>query len=56
MKDLPAEYDRLKAAGMRFNSEPKSIDPIRCVYGRDPDGNVIELLEIPDPANPIALP
>jgi len=54
VKDLASEYPRLKAAGMQFNSEPKSLESIHCVYGRDPDGNVIELLEIPDPESPIA--
>ena len=56
VKDLPAEYERLSAAGMRFNSEPKEVSPTTvCVYGRDPDGNVLELIELKDPADPIAL-
>jgi catechol 2,3-dioxygenase-like lactoylglutathione lyase family enzyme len=49
--DLDAEYARLAEAGVRFHSPPappSSSDevPIRAVYGRDPDGNVFELLEI----------
>jgi catechol 2,3-dioxygenase-like lactoylglutathione lyase family enzyme len=56
VKDLQAEYERLSAAGMRFNSAPKELSPTTvCVYGRDPDGNVLELIELKDPADPIAL-
>ncbi len=49
--DIDAEYERLRAAGMRFHSPPfPSVDRAepgtsRVAYGRDPDGNVIELLE-----------
>ena len=28
---------------------------IRAIYGRDPDGNIVELQEILDPAVPFAL-
>jgi glyoxylase I family protein len=46
VKNLDREYERLKAAGMRFLSAPTSVAPgIRSVYGRDPFGNVIELEE-----------
>ena len=39
---------RLKAAGMEFNGSPvKFGDGSIFTYGRDPDGNIIELLEIP---------
>jgi glyoxylase I family protein len=51
--DLKAEYERLAAAGMHFNSRPIAPAPdartgvsVRTAYGRDPDGNSIELLEI----------
>ena len=52
--DLDAEYERLSAAGMRFHSPPPPASEmrrgdIRATYGRDPDGNVIELQEILDP-------
>jgi catechol 2,3-dioxygenase-like lactoylglutathione lyase family enzyme len=44
--DLQSEYARLKSAGMAFHSPPQQVGPgLACVYGRDPDGNVIELLE-----------
>ena len=46
VKDLDKEYDRLKAAGMRFHSPPTQVvEGVRTVYGRDPFGNVIELEE-----------
>ncbi len=53
--DIDGEYERLAAAGMRFNSEPVDTGPTRCVYGRDPDGNVIELQEFKDPNDPMQI-
>lgn len=47
--DVETEFERLKAAGMEFHCGPiESGMPVRGTYGRDPDGNVIELLEIRD--------
>ena len=43
--DIDAEYERLKSAGMRFNCAPQRQDGSSMVYGRDPDGNVLELIE-----------
>jgi catechol 2,3-dioxygenase-like lactoylglutathione lyase family enzyme len=52
VSDIQGEYARLKAAGMRFHCEPKHAPGIGwATYGRDPDGNIVELLE-PDPAGP----
>ena len=45
VEDIQAEYERLKAAGMPFNCAPKAQDGSSMVYGRDPDGNVVELIE-----------
>jgi len=43
---IDAEYERLSDAGMEFHCPPQSVgDSLRATYGRDPDGNVIELLE-----------
>ena len=44
--DLEKEYERLRAAGMRFQSPPveQTSSVVNC-YGRDPDGNLIELIE-----------
>ncbi|MDX1581133.1 MAG: VOC family protein [Alphaproteobacteria bacterium] len=51
--DIDKEYERLLAAGMTFHRPPPTKDdfgggPIRATYGRDPDGNVIEIQEISD--------
>jgi catechol 2,3-dioxygenase-like lactoylglutathione lyase family enzyme len=54
--DVEAEYQRLTAAGMRFHCPPQDMGGgNKTTYGRDPDGNVVELQEIADPASPIAL-
>ena len=45
VKDLQAEYDRMQAAGMEFHSAPLKQDSGYVVYGRDIDGNVVELIE-----------
>lgn len=45
VQDLHGEYTRMKAAGMQFHSEPLTQDTGYVVYGRDPDGNVVELIE-----------
>lgn len=50
VENLHAEYDRMKAAGMRFHSEPLTQDTGYVVYGRDPDGNVVELIEFTEVA------
>jgi len=42
--DVQAVYDRLKKAGMRFHCPPEKLGDFgTATYGRDPDGNVIEL-------------
>jgi glyoxylase I family protein len=57
VKDLDAEYERLKAAGMTFHCPPQDLGMgIKTTYGRDPDGNVLELQEVLDENSPIALP
>lgn len=45
VQDLHAEYERLKAAGMQFHCPPLTQESGYVIYGRDPDGNVVELLE-----------
>ena len=46
--DIAATYDRLVAAGVRFHCPVQEFPSgIKATYGRDPDGNVFELLEIP---------
>jgi catechol 2,3-dioxygenase-like lactoylglutathione lyase family enzyme len=55
VQDIDAEYERLAAAGMQFHSPPLQTGDARMTYGRDPDGNVIELQEIKSPDDPLAL-
>lgn len=43
--DAEADYARLEAAGVVFNAPLFGASPTRFAYGRDPFGNVIELLE-----------
>jgi len=44
--DLEKEYARLAAGGMVFQSPPVEQTPtVANCYGRDPDGNLIELIE-----------
>ncbi|MDD3352076.1 VOC family protein [Zoogloea sp.] len=44
--DAEAEYQRLRAAGVRFHVPPQDFGVVRATYGRDPDGNVFELQQI----------
>jgi catechol 2,3-dioxygenase-like lactoylglutathione lyase family enzyme len=47
-KDLIPFYEKLKAAGVEFLSEPIEIDVVgakRYVLFRDPDGTLLELIE-----------
>jgi glyoxylase I family protein len=58
--DIDAEYERLSAKGMTFHGPPPTIAEIgsahlRSIYGRDPDGNILELQEILDASVPFAL-
>jgi catechol 2,3-dioxygenase-like lactoylglutathione lyase family enzyme len=53
--DLGSEYARLKGAGMFFHSAPVGTGDSCGVYGRDPDGNVIEFMELGSPDHPMAL-
>ena len=45
--DIDAEYDRLNKAGMTFHAPPPPVyNGMRALYGRDPDGNIVEILQI----------
>jgi catechol 2,3-dioxygenase-like lactoylglutathione lyase family enzyme len=55
VRDIHAEYERLSAAGMRFHCPPLDMGGIKATYGRDPDGNVVELQEILTQDSPVAL-
>jgi glyoxylase I family protein len=52
--DYEKDYAFLQEAGVVFNTGPNGESPGRWAYGRDPFGNVIELLEH-DPSSPSAL-
>jgi catechol 2,3-dioxygenase-like lactoylglutathione lyase family enzyme len=54
VSDIDAEYERLKSAGMMFHCPPQGLGGARATYGRDPDGNVVELLEVIDASSPMA--
>lgn len=45
VQDIHGEFERLAAAGMRFHCPPQRQDSGWVTYGRDCDGNIIELLE-----------
>lgn len=53
--DIDAEYARLVEAGMRFHAPPVQNDGAKMTYGRDPDGNAIELIEFQRAEEPLAL-
>jgi catechol 2,3-dioxygenase-like lactoylglutathione lyase family enzyme len=55
VRDINAEYERLKSAGMVFHCPPQDMAGVSATYGRDPDGNIVELLEITDGAIPMGL-
>lgn len=43
--DIEIDYSRLSGAGVEFNAALLGGAPARFAYGRDPFGNIIELLE-----------
>ncbi|MEY4373061.1 MAG: hypothetical protein RL219_1830 [Actinomycetota bacterium] len=57
--DIEAEHARLSALGMRFHDAPTPASGmggrLRACYGRDPEGNVVELIEILSDAWPAPL-
>jgi catechol 2,3-dioxygenase-like lactoylglutathione lyase family enzyme len=48
VKEIEAEYARLRRAGVTFLSEPVAQSYVKMCYGRDPDGNLFELIEFFD--------
>ena len=47
--DIEDEYERLKGLGMTFGADaPIDMGHVKSVYGRDPEGNVIELQQTAD--------
>jgi catechol 2,3-dioxygenase-like lactoylglutathione lyase family enzyme len=43
--DIRGDFDRLKAKGVEFLGEPEGIGPVLVVTLRDPDGNLVNLVE-----------
>lgn len=44
--DIDAEYTRLKGLGMTFSQDaPINVGHVKTIYGRDPEGNLIEIQE-----------
>jgi catechol 2,3-dioxygenase-like lactoylglutathione lyase family enzyme len=54
VKDIHAEYERLKAAGVEFISPPQYLAGGKCTscYFYDPDGNIVEMQEL-HPGSPV---
>jgi glyoxylase I family protein len=49
--DIAGVCERLTRCGMSFHDDPIDFGPARAIYGRDPEGNLIEvqeLLDVPD--------
>ena len=53
--DVSAEYNRLTQLGVPFISEPHQTPTSVIVFGRDPDGNLFELLQFLEPDNLMSL-
>lgn len=47
--DVEAEYERVISMGASALGAPQKASGITAVYVRDPDGNIVELAEFPDP-------
>lgn len=48
-QDIDADFERLRQLGMRF-MQPRvtAVGRVRAIYGFDPDGNMIELIQTDD--------
>jgi catechol 2,3-dioxygenase-like lactoylglutathione lyase family enzyme len=47
--DIEAEYARLTGLGMTFgHPHPLDVGHVKTIYGRDPEGNVIEIQQTSD--------
>ncbi|MBU6207858.1 MAG: VOC family protein, partial [Alphaproteobacteria bacterium] len=53
--DIEAEYARLTALGIPFHCSPRHAAGLcKATYLRDPDGNIVELME-PEPGGPFVI-
>ena len=55
VEDVMGQYERLSSLGVAFISEPLETATSLLVFGRDPDGNLFELLQYLDPSHPMSL-
>lgn len=47
--DIEQEFERLKALGMTFGQPaPIDVGHVKSIYGRDPEGNLIEIQQTAD--------
>ena len=53
--DVSAEYNRLSKLDVPFISEPHQTPTSVIVFGRDPDGNLFELMQFLDADDPMSL-
>ncbi len=53
--DTSAEYERLSKLGVEFISEPYQTETNIVVFGRDPDGNLFELMQFLDTEDRMSL-
>lgn len=53
--DLRGERERAERLGMEFQGEPVSTAGMTATYGRDPDGNVIELIQFGESARRLSI-
>lgn len=49
--DIRGDFERLKAKGVEFTGEPEGIGPVMVVTLRDPDGNLVNLVEFQEGAH-----
>lgn len=54
VSDIDQEWERLSQSGMTFSRRPVDFGDVKAIYGKDPDGNVIELQEVLDRNHPIS--
>lgn len=52
--DVDAAWERLSELGITFRRRPVDLGPVKLIYGRDPDGNLIEIQEFIDQDHPTA--
>lgn len=53
--NIDAVYERMRAAGGTFHAPPQDHGHLKAVYGRDPDGNLIEIMELFGDRHPMML-